>query len=89
MHFGRRAPNIICLQLGRFLHDNAQGYKDMQSVEFSRTVCIPIFTGNDLHRSLVEYRVHPGVMHHGDLPTTGHYTAFLSAIGYVTMGNVP
>ena len=79
IHALRRAPNIICLQLGRFLHDNAQGYKDMQPVEFSGLVCVTMFTGNDLHRSLVKYRVHAGVMHHGDLPTTGHYTAFLSA----------
>ena len=79
IHALRRAPNIICLQLGRFLHHHAQGYKDMQPVEFSGLVCIPLFTGNDLHRSPITYKVRAGVMHHGDLPTTGHYTAFLSA----------
>ena len=80
IHALRMAPHILCLQLGRFQHTPQQRYKNQDPIMIgSGHVRVPRFTGSDLQRSFVEYRISAGILHHGAFPTTGHYTAWLCA----------
>ena len=72
-------PQVLVLQLGRFLNVSGQIQKRRDPVDVDSQLVVPIFLGGALHVSTTTYNLRATILHHGPHPRAGHYTAHLFA----------
>ena len=71
------APQLLIIRLMRFIRGANQTRKNTVSVAIPTTVQMPVFDDASLQCSYVTYRVSAILMHTGQTPQAGHYTARL------------
>ena len=69
-------PILLAIQLGRFRHNGRRTVKIRTPCDIPPALELPFFRDNQLECGLKSYRLCGGIVHVGDLATSGHYRPF-------------
>ena len=69
-------PPLLAIQLGRFWHNGRRTIKIRTPCDLPLALDLPFFRDNQLRCGLRSYRLCGGIVHVGDLATSGHYRPF-------------
>ena len=69
-------PKLLAIQLGRFCSVGRHTVKVKTSCVIPLDIAIPYFRNDLLECGLQQYRLCSGIVHVGDMATTGHYRPF-------------
>ncbi|CAE7279327.1 unnamed protein product [Symbiodinium natans] len=75
-HALTRPPELLILQIGRFVQSAGGIRKTRQRIEMHKNLTVPTFTGHAGDVVNTPYKLCGGVMHIGKVVTAGHYQAF-------------
>ena len=70
-------PSVIMLQIHRFHRKQGRIHKSHAKVQMDRTIRLPVFEGEGHHHVFQAYQLAAFIEHHGQFPTSGHYTTTL------------
>ena len=69
-------PVLLAIQMGRFQHNGRRTVKVRTPCDIPMTLEVPVFLGDQLGCSSRTYKLCGGIVHVGDLATSGHYRPF-------------
>ena len=75
-HALTRPPELLILQVGRFVQSASGVRKTRQMIEVHKHLTVPTFTGHAGDIAHTPYKLCGGVMHIGKVVKAGHYQAF-------------
>ena len=76
LHALSRTPILLAIQLGRFHHNGRRTVKVRTPCDLPTLLEFPVFQNDQLECSTRTYRLCGGIVHVGDLATSGHYRPF-------------
>ena len=76
IHALTRPPTLLVIQLGRFRHNGRRTTKIRTPCDIQPVLDLPFFCDDQLACSMTTYRLCGGIVHIGDLATSGHYRPF-------------
>ena len=75
-HALSRPPTLPAIQLGRFRHNGRRTLKVRTPCDIPLVLELPVFQDDQLGCDSRSYRLSGGIVHVGDLATSGHYRPF-------------
>ena len=76
IHALTRPPTLLVIQLGRFRRNGRRTTKIRTPCDIQPVLDLPFFCDDQLACSMTTYRLCGGIVHIGDLATSGHYRPF-------------